>query len=645
MSLSGGSKKKNSFLSRLLLTYLVAALIPLFCIIGILFHLKWDAGKKEMQKTADYTAELLSVQLESVWNTMSFISLDIVSHDKFVSAAVGLTYEDASSYEKARCYNTLVAAISSYPYVSSSYRVVFFNDKGYFMTNERYNRPYDYTYRLPEGCLEQYGWIDTARSNYGKEILLPVSAGVLPGTDTEGFSLVRSVRDPGSVVGFLAVQLTGDSLRQLLNVGELYDIDIMISRGSDVIYRSEGFPLGSRGHESQSFSLDSSAESLVFPSGSSGAGENRSSALGWAESLPGGIDGLLENLSRDYLVSSVRQKDSGIQVTAVISMAAVLKLQRDDFVLIGLIAVFVTLMTLIMICVFARRMSAPLILFTKKMKDTTVRNLAEDSDDRSKAPFHEVQLLYDEFSRMRGRLEVMIENEIALTALQARERLHYLQSQINPHFLYNTLNMIGIMGAETGDMRIYNSCQMLSAVLKYAVTDKESDSATFGEEFENTEMYLNLMKLRFEDRLEFRLECAPDLRQCRTLRITLQPFVENIFEHAFDAGHTRLAVSVKGIVTNDKWNIVIEDDGAGMPEEKLGKMRQELEDGIRGISFSENPENPVQEEIHIGIRNTLIRMSLFYGDSFRYSVDNVSSGGFRVTLEGSRQEKTEEVRE
>lgn len=309
--------------------------------------------------------------------------------------------------------------------------------------------------------------------------------------------------------------------------------------------------------------------------------------------------------------------------------------------LIGLIAVSVTLLTLVMICVFARRMSAPLILFTKKMKDTTVQNLAEDSDDRNKAPFHEVQLLYDEFSRMRGRLEVMIENEIALTALQAKERLRYLQSQINPHFLYNTLNMIGIMGAETGDARIYDSCQMLSAVLKYAITDREHNSATFGEEFENTEMYLNLMKLRFEDRLEFGLECSPGLRERRTLRIILQPFVENIFEHAFDAGHTRLAVSVRGTAAAEGWRIVIQDDGAGMPREELRKMQQEIEEGIRGTLL---PGNSLQEEVHIGIRNTLIRMSLFYGDGFRYSVENVPSGGFRVILEG-RQEGCEEVSE
>ncbi len=602
--MSADAKKKKSFLSRLLLTYLVAALIPLFCILGILFRLKWDAGKRETQRTADYTAELLGVQIDSIWNTMSFISLDIVSHESFVSSAMGLTYRDISSYEKSRCYNTLVKAISSYPYVSSSYRVVFFNEEGYFMTNEKYNRPYDYTYRLPEGCLEQYEWIRTAQTNYGKEILLPVSAHILPNTDTEGFSLVRSVRSPGTVVGFLAVQLTGESLSQLLSVGDLYGIDILISYGNDVIYKSDTFP-----HDD--------------------------AAIKDADTKGSGIDALLFKLKRDHLVSSTLLQDSNIRITAVISMKTVLDLQRDDFVLIGIIGISVTLLTLVMIYVFAHRMSAPLTLFTKKMQDTTVQNLAEDSDDRKQAPFHEVQLLYDEFSRMRSRLELMIENEIALTTLQTKERLHYLQAQINPHFLYNTLNMIGIMGADTGDLRIYSSCQMLSSVLKYAITEKESNSATFGEEFKNTEMYLNLMKLRFEDKLDFNLDCEPGLIEQMTLRITLQPFVENIFEHAFDASHTKLSILVGGYLQENVWRLVIQDNGAGMDRQELEKMKREIEEGIAQASVL---GKPMQEDTHIGIRNTLIRMSLFYGDSFRYSIGNVPSGGFRVILEGRQIE-------
>ena len=80
-------KKKGSFLSKLLLTYSIAALLPLFCITAVLFRLKWNATKQEMQSAVDYTGELLGVQLESIRNTMSFISLDLLSNEKVLSAA------------------------------------------------------------------------------------------------------------------------------------------------------------------------------------------------------------------------------------------------------------------------------------------------------------------------------------------------------------------------------------------------------------------------------------------------------------------------------------------------------------------------------------------------------------------------------
>ena len=132
-------KKKGSFLSKLLLTYSIAALLPLFCITAVLFRLKWNATKQEMQSAVDYTGELLGVQLESIRNTMSFISLDLLSNEKFLTAAKGLNDSESSAYENANNYSTLARAISSYSYSSSSYRIVFFSDEGYFMTNEGYN--------------------------------------------------------------------------------------------------------------------------------------------------------------------------------------------------------------------------------------------------------------------------------------------------------------------------------------------------------------------------------------------------------------------------------------------------------------------------------------------------------------------------
>lgn len=586
-------KRKSSFLSKLLLTYLIAAIIPLNLIIAILFQLKWEAGKKEMQNTADYAAELLDVQLESIWNTMSFISLDIMSNEEFVSSAVGLTYSGNSLYEESNYYKNLVSAVSSYSYTSSSYRIVFFNEKGYYLTNESYNRKYNYTYRLPEGSLVDYDWIERARTNYGEEILLPISNAVLPNVDTEGISLVRSVRSPGKVVGYLAIQLSGESLSQLLEVGELYGIEIMILCDEDILYQSEGFPC--------------------------------------EESVIRDADALEESLRKEYLVSAAYQTESKLRVIAAVSMKDVLFRNRDDFVLTGIVVFSVIGLTIAMIFIFAHMMSNPLILLTKKMQDTTVQNLNEDAIEMNHASFREVQILYSEFARMRQRLEIMIDNEITLMTLQTKERLSYLQAQINPHFLYNTLNSIGIMGAEVGDDRIYNSCRMLSRVLKYAITEKESAFATFEEEFQNTEMYLKLMKLRFEDKLSFAIDCDAAMKPLRTIKIILQPFVENIFEHGFDATHTELSIWIKGYVEQGTWHVSIRDDGAGMDEYALFKLKEEISQAMEKAATL---GSPIEETPHIGIKNTLIRLSLFYGKDFKYSINNISSGGFLVTLEG-----------
>ena len=107
-------------------------------------------------------------------------------------------------------------------------------------------RQYNYAYRLPLGSLDGFDWINIARTNYGKEILLPVSDASVPNVDTESFSLVRSVRSPGRVIGFLAVQLTGENLTQLLETGGLYDIEMMLLCDDKVLYQSSRFP-GAKG--------------------------------------------------------------------------------------------------------------------------------------------------------------------------------------------------------------------------------------------------------------------------------------------------------------------------------------------------------------------------------------------------------------
>ena len=110
--------------------------------------------------------------------------------------------------------------------------------------------------------------------------------------------------------------------------------------------------------------------------------------------------------------------------------------------------------------------------------------------------------------------------------------------------------------------------------------------------------------------------------------------MENIFEHGFDASHRELSIVIRGYIRNGNWIISIMDNGAGMPEKALEEMKLEIAERIKQ---AKSPE-PLKENENIGIKNTLVRMALYYGDSFRYSVNNLAGGGFIVTLEGKEGE-------
>lgn len=585
--------KAKSFMGRLLLSYLVIALIPIFVIMSILINLNIKSVKRDAQKNLDSVTALVSAQMEAVWNTMSFISLDIVADDEFMNAVKGLTYGNHTPYEEAKYYSAASNEICSYSYTSASYNIVFFNRKRLFMTSYGYNLAYSYQYRLPEDTLEELYWLELVLDNYGQTVLLPVSDSVLPNVDTEALTLVRAVRDPGNVIGFLAVQIDRKDLNRIFEMGSLSEMDFVMLYGDTVICRSEGFPL--------------------------------------QEGRIEDVEGFLEKLKEGHIVSSKMQEASGIRMIMTADMGLIYDRAWEAVEIYVLEGIGILALTLAVIAVFSRQMSRPLVALTRQMQGMTLRNLNDRANERIFDRYSETKILYHEFTNMRQRLDVMINNEIMLKTLQSRERLHYLQSQINPHFLYNTLNIIGIMGADIGDDRIYDSCLKLSELLKYAIADKNRNTVTFYEEFKNIRLYLELMKLRFEDRLSYEIGCEEELGKRQILRLVLQPFVENVFEHSLDAEHPIVHISVTGRMEGDRWIIMVEDSGAGMPPEELRSMDEEIR---RYLDDADLSRNHVSDNYGIGVKNTLVRLYLYYGGDFSFRLENREDGGFRVLLTG-----------
>ena len=131
--------------------------------------------------------------------------------------------------------------------------------------------------------------------------------------------------------------------------------------------------------------------------------------------------------------------------------------------------------------------------------------------------------MYDE---MLERLRASMRNEMALREGALQAQLSALQMQINPHFIYNTLNIISAKGLEVGSLEVSDLCDQFAQMLRYA-TDLRSRTATLADEVENARRYLGLVKARFEALLEYTIDLPEEAYGLLIPKLTLQPLVEN----------------------------------------------------------------------------------------------------------------------
>ena len=311
----------------------------------------------------------------------------------------------------------------------------------------------------------------------------------------------------------------------------------------------------------------SGAEVLLFDSSQ---GETVYSTSGFPSELVRTEDQTadLSLLEKDYLV--IREEELNGLTTVLISPRKEIyasALQEICILLVEGIGLLV--LTVFFICYYTRKMTKPLKVLTAQMSSMTLENLNAGEENTVPPSYDEIRYLYEGYQDMQRHLDQMIQKEIASKTLRIQERLSSLQAQINPHFLYNTLNVIGIMGSEARQPRIYRACLRLSSLLRYSIADKNDSASTIGMEIENITGYLELMKLRFEHHVEYRIQCGQELENVEVPRLFLQPFVENVFEHAYN-GEQRVVHILISCRQEGEWTAVsVMDDGRGMGAEEL----------------------------------------------------------------------------
>lgn len=216
------------------------------------------------------------------------------------------------------------------------------------------------------------------------------------------------------------------------------------------------------------------------------------------------------------------------------------------------------------------------------------------------------------------KLKGYIETEYILKLKEQETQMRALQHQINPHFLYNTLETLRSKALMQGDRDMADAIAMLGTLYRARMHKKEA--VLLKEEFELLEMYLKIMTLRHGDKFVYQTELDPEIENMKTVTFWLQPLAENFFTHGFDRKSEYNLLIVSGHAEDGGARIEVIDNGAGADPKLLPAIRQNMYEG------NDDPE------ADIGLRNVYMRLNYFYRDGFEMDIDSNAEGGFRISI-------------
>ena len=203
--------------------------------------------------------------------------------------------------------------------------------------------------------------------------------------------------------------------------------------------------------------------------------------------------------------------------------------------------------------------------------------------------------------------------EIEIANSQAR--LMSLQSQMNPHFLYNTLDAIQGLVYMERTQDIPKAISALSSIFRYSI--KGDDIVEVQKELACVDKYLQIMKLRFEDRFTFRVEMDEEILSCCMPRFLLQPLVENAVFHGLEPKQGPGLLELKGtLLDGNNIQFTCSDNGIGMNSEKLITLQKQLET----IGKQEHPAIKIKQ--NVGLYNVHLRLRILYGSPYGLSIDS-----------------------
>ena len=318
-----------------------------------------------------------------------------------------------------------------------------------------------------------------------------------------------------------------------------------------------------------------------------------------------GLTKLIETYMHDYIDDEVRELARLQNAISRQAMVVIVAVVIGVAVLIGSMLLYSLRIT--------RRITEPIIALSRRVEQFGQGDFAVEPVETH---ITELQTLSRGFDEMAGRINTLMDKQIEDQKSLHRAELELLQAQINPHFLYNTLDSIAILAETQREEDVVNMVTSLSTFFRNSL-NKGEDLISLQAERTQVTSYLEIQQIRYSDILRYEIDIPDSLLDCRVPKLILQPLVENALYHGIKNRRGMGKITITGEEAGEDMLLRVSDNGAGMAPEQIAALRAGIyEDKHTGL----------------GLVNVHKRIRLYCGEGYGLSFESEPGRGTTVSV-------------
>lgn len=589
-------KKQKSSLKNRALSQTAVLIIVTMCIMVTVFYMVFhsrafnERGKYEEENLVNMEAYLNSYleEVDSIAKNVNYnyylqdyLETVIKEEDDYVDSGIG---KNMRSYEMSS--QAFSDTLLSRADISS---IMIFGKKKMLLNRSMY------TYQKVALDYSKLDWYAKAVAKPQDAIITGPNRHSFFDTDDEVISLSREVQsyENGTFRGVILINLNMNKITEICNSFQEKQENFIciINDKGELVYEQQN------GRERFAFDEKENRQEL-----NTALGKTKESCF------------RLNYRGEKYLVTRTDMKTTG---WTLVSMVPYKSVMAETMAISGVMILAVAI-TLIVTLLLLNRILTGVVKPLKKLEKYMVQVNPDNMDQRMEIlTDDEIGHLSMKFNQMMDRIRNLKEQVIEEQEDKRKYELQALQAQINPHFLYNTLDSI-IWMAETNDSNIVAMTEALAKLFRISL-NKGNEEISLERELEHVKNYLIIQSMRYADKFTYEISAEPGVERCRTIKLILQPIVENCIYHGIKKKRGTGKITIRAYRREQNLIIEVSDDGCGMPEEICRKI---LFDEIESENISGSG---------IGVKNVNERIQLRFGKKYGLSYSSEEGVGTTVT--------------